>query len=108
MRVFRDLDLVEHLGSGIPWILQSYGKECFRFTENFLRMTFPVDESVALQVTAQVTALLLVLDREMDRNQIQNQLGLQHRENFRSNYLKPALELGLIEMKFNDFCKLSL
>jgi predicted HTH transcriptional regulator len=35
MRVFRDLDLVEHLGSGVPRILRSYGKECFKFTENF-------------------------------------------------------------------------
>lgn len=41
MRVFRDLDLVEHLGSGVPRILRSYGKECFKSTENFLRMTFP-------------------------------------------------------------------
>jgi len=41
MRIFRDLDLVEYLGSGIPRILTSYGRECFRFTENFLRMTFP-------------------------------------------------------------------
>ena len=46
MRVFRDLDLVEHLGSGIPRILRSYGKECFKFTENFLRMTFPALEKV--------------------------------------------------------------
>ena len=51
MRVFRDLDLVEHLGSGIPRILRSYGKECFKFTENFLRMTFPALEKVTPQVT---------------------------------------------------------
>jgi ATP-dependent DNA helicase RecG len=41
MRIYKDLDLVEHLGSGIPRILESYGKDCFRFTENFTRMTFP-------------------------------------------------------------------
>jgi ATP-dependent DNA helicase RecG len=41
MRIFKDLELVEHLGSGIPRILEFYPKECFRFTENFLRMTFP-------------------------------------------------------------------
>ncbi len=46
MRVFRDLDLVEHLGSGVPRILRSYGRECFRFTENFLRMTIPVTPQV--------------------------------------------------------------
>ncbi len=34
------MELVEQLGSGIPRILQYYGKESFQFTENFLRMTF--------------------------------------------------------------------
>ncbi len=55
MRVFRDLDLVEHLGSGIPRILRSYGKECFKFTENFLRKTFPALVKATPQATPQVT-----------------------------------------------------
>lgn len=41
MRVFKDVDLVEQLGSGIPRILETYGKECFQFSANFLRMVFP-------------------------------------------------------------------
>ncbi len=41
MRVFRDLDMVEHLGSGIPRILRAYSPECFQFTENFVRIVFP-------------------------------------------------------------------
>ena len=94
MRVFRDLDLVEHLGSGVPRILRSYGKECFKFTENFLRMIFPATE----QVTAQVKELIEILSKEMDRQEIQDMLGLSHRENFRLKYLKPALEKGFIEM----------
>ncbi|HLF52908.1 RNA-binding domain-containing protein [Flavobacterium sp.] len=49
MRIFKDLDLVEQLGSGIPRILESYPKECFKFSDNFLRMTFPVVE-IASQV----------------------------------------------------------
>lgn len=94
MRVFRDLDLVEHLGSGVPRILNSYGKECFKFTENFLRMIFPVTE--------QVKELVRIMSKEMDRQEIQEKLGLSHRENFRSNYLKPALEQGFIEMTIPD------
>ena len=42
MRIFKDLDMVEQLGSGVPRILESYGKECFKFSPNFLRMTFEV------------------------------------------------------------------
>ena len=102
MRVFRDLELVEHLGSGVPRILKSYGKECFKFTENFLRMTFPGSEQVTEQVTEQVKELVNVLDKEMDRQEIQDKLGLAHRENFRSNYLKPALEQGFVEMTIPD------
>jgi predicted HTH transcriptional regulator len=90
MRVFRDLDLVEHLGSGVPRILRSYGKECFKFTENFLRMIF--------QATEQVKELVKALEKEMNRQEIQDRLGLAHRENFRTNYLKPALEQGFVEM----------
>ena len=46
MRVYRDLELVEQLGSGVPRILDSYGKDCFRFMENFIRMTFPASKEV--------------------------------------------------------------
>ena len=41
MRIYKDLNLVEHLGSGIPRILENYSKECFNFSANFLRMSFP-------------------------------------------------------------------
>jgi len=98
MRIFRDLDLVEHLGSGIPRILRSYGKECFKFTENFLRMTFPAAE----QVTPQVEELVKALHKEMNRQEIQEKLNLFDRENFRLSYLKPALELGIIELTIPD------
>ena len=63
MRVFRDLEMVEHLGSGLPRITEFYGPDCFRFTENFLRITFPASRPVyaaeettpvAGQVTEQV------------------------------------------------------
>ncbi|MCC5789679.1 MAG: putative DNA binding domain-containing protein, partial [Opitutales bacterium] len=59
MRVFKDLELVEHLGSGIPRITRFYPESCFHFTENFLRMTFPAIEPVYAneekEVTPQVT-----------------------------------------------------
>jgi len=45
MRIFKDLELVEQLGSGIPRILDYYGKESFVFSDNFLRMTFIAKET---------------------------------------------------------------
>lgn len=44
MRIFKDLELVEQLGSGIPRILEHYGKESFSFSDNFLRMTLIAKE----------------------------------------------------------------
>ena len=98
MRVFRDLDLVEHLGSGVPRILRSYGKECFKFTENFLRMTFPASE----QVTPQVEYLLKIFEGTHYRSELQEKLNLSDREYFRKNYLKPAIEEGLVALTIPD------
>ncbi len=41
MRIFRDLELVESLGSGMGYIMQKYGRENFVFLDNFVRMTVP-------------------------------------------------------------------
>ncbi len=35
-------DTVESLGSGIPRILRAYGEDCFKFTDNFIRITLPI------------------------------------------------------------------
>ena len=40
MRVFRDLGIVEHLGSGIPRIMEKYDIEPFEITENFIKIVF--------------------------------------------------------------------
>ena len=42
MRIYRDVELVESLGSGIPRILRAYGEDCFKFTDNFIRITLPI------------------------------------------------------------------
>lgn len=45
MRVFRDLELAEHLGSGVPRILEYYPKEVFSVSENYIRITFPFENT---------------------------------------------------------------
>ena len=44
MRVFKDVGLVEHLGSGMNRILKAYDESIFEFTPNFLVVTFPFEE----------------------------------------------------------------
>ncbi|MCH8539360.1 MAG: putative DNA binding domain-containing protein [Opitutales bacterium] len=120
MRVFKDLELVEHLGSGIPRITRFYPENCFHFTENFLRMTFPAIEPVyaneekevtgedagevtgedAPQVTTQVTTQVVLKaleDRPLSRAELQKATGLKNREHFRKEYLQPLLRDTLIE-----------
>ena len=50
MRIYRDLELVESLGSGIPRIVSAYGKDCFRFMSNFTRMVFPINPDVLIAI----------------------------------------------------------
>jgi predicted HTH transcriptional regulator len=98
MRIFRDLDMVEYLGSSMPRILRTYPKECFRLTENFTRMIFPFAASeTSPQVTPQVRTLLEAIITEHTREELQAVLDLTDREHFRKSYLIPALEAGLIE-----------
>ena len=35
------MEMVESLGSGMPRVLQSYGKECFQFMNHFIRIVIP-------------------------------------------------------------------
>jgi ATP-dependent DNA helicase RecG len=69
IRVFRELEFVEHLGSGMNRILRAYDKSIFHLSENFveivfpyeedyLRLTEPVTEQVAPEVTPEVEKLI--------------------------------------------------
>ena len=110
MRIFKDLGMVEQLGSGVPRILESYDRECFTFSDHFLRMTFPVQESmipqvtpqVIPQVTPQVQKLISIMGGEMTRQELQVCLKLSDRMNFLKNYLQPAIEFKVIEMTIPD------
>lgn len=46
MRVFKDVDLVEQLGSGMERIMSVYDKSIFEFLPNFLRINFYFDKEV--------------------------------------------------------------
>ena len=48
MRIYRDVELVESLGSGIPRILRAYGEDCFKFTDNFIRITLPITSNAQI------------------------------------------------------------
>ena len=115
MRVFKDLELVEQLGSGIPRILQYYGKESFQFTENFLRMTFRKNqiESTPLsggQIGGQTENLsqqlserqieifkLIESDLKITRKQIAEKLEIN--ESAVQKHIKTLIEKKIIERR---------
>ncbi|WP_415830578.1 Fic family protein, partial [Gillisia limnaea] len=57
---------------------------------------------VTPQVTPQVQELLNAFTGEHSRTELQNELSLLDRENFRINYLVPAIENGFVELTIPD------
>jgi predicted HTH transcriptional regulator len=129
MRVFRDVDLVEFLGSGLPRILESYGTKCFKLSDNFLRVILPVateqdTEQDNLQTTSvqdiynkednanklteqdteQVRKLILILEDKKEESlyALMEMLGLKHRPSFLMYYLNPAMKQRYVEMTIPD------
>lgn len=45
MRVFKDLDIVEHLGTGIRKILKKYDKSIYRFYPHFIRVSIDYNQN---------------------------------------------------------------
>jgi predicted HTH transcriptional regulator len=53
MRIFKDLKMVEYLGSGMPRILKAYPKESYIFSSHFIRMVLPISKE-ALELEREV------------------------------------------------------
>lgn len=116
MRVFRDLDLVEQMGSGIARILQNYPKTVYRFTNNFIRITMPyatgfmesqnINMQATMQATTQATTqaekVLLFCQTPKSRSEIQEHLGLKHREYFRKAILNPLIKSEQLRLTLPD------
>ncbi len=62
------------------------------------KVAHQVTPEVAPEVTPEVFRLLLALKGAMDRQSLQKALRLKAEKNFRLVYLRPAMNLGLIEM----------
>lgn len=118
MRVFKDVDLVEQLGSGMERIMCVYDKSIFEFLPNFLRINFYFDKEV-LEYLGQTEQdkpnkmteqdksnkkedkLELILEfckTSKSVKEIMEYIGLKHRPTFIYNYLNPLLEQEKIQM----------
>lgn len=101
MRVFRDLHLVEQLGSGVPRILAHYPRSIYQFTPNFIRVALPFGQATG-QATGQAEACLRFCEVPRTVKEIMEHLGLHHREHFRDKILLPLLADKKLAMTIPD------
>lgn len=66
MRIFKDLEMVEQLGSGVPRILQVYGRESFVFMQNFTRMVLQKGGSIGGSMGGSIGGSIHLTDRQKD------------------------------------------
>ena len=46
MKIFSDLDIVDHTGHGVPIIIEKYGRDAFEISDNHIIVTIPFDLEV--------------------------------------------------------------
>lgn len=120
IRVFKDVDLIENIGSGVLRILDAYDKSCFKFMDHFLRVSFKYKENPFDYDTEQVKPnklteqvkpnkkedkinLILEFCKEPKSvKEIMEYIGLRHRPTFMYDYLKTLLEEGKLQMTIPD------
>ena len=106
MRVLRDLEIVEHLGSGVPRILKAYGKGVFEIRDSFVRIVFPYakrdqvgTKSGLSRDQVKILHKCLVASKIGD---LMEAAGRANRTKFRDQVLKPLMEAGYIAMTIPD------
>ena len=110
MRVFRDMELVEQIGSGMNRILKTYDRSIFRFTPNFLTVSFPfnggfaenepVNELVNEPVISEKIISLISLNPQISYEELASQINVSRSTVMRE--IKKLRERDLIERVGSD------
>ena len=88
--------------------MRAYGEDCFKFTDNFIRIILPISvqnhasDHASDHVSVQVEKLVSVLIGEMGRSELQELLSIKNRDYFRTDYLNPAINNGYVELTIPD------
>lgn len=114
IRVFKDVDLIENIGSGVLRILDAYDKSCFKFMDHFLRFSFKYKENpfeydsknkvstddtlngtIKLTKNEQQILNLIINNNQITREEIVNETNLSDRTISRA--IKHLQEVKIIE-----------
>ena len=119
IRVFKDVDLIENIGSGVLRILDAYDKSCFKFMEHFLRVSFnykenpfeydeKTDKKATKKTDKKTTKKIKVKPQEKDvlnfckdaktLKEITTHFGFKDITTFKKNYINPLLEKGTLQL----------
>ena len=119
IRVFKDVDLIENIGSGVLRILDAYDKSCFKFMDHFLRVSFKykenpfeydekTDKKTTKKTDKKTTKKIKVKPQEKDvlnfckdaktLKEITTYFGFKDISTFKKNYINPLLEKGTLQL----------
>ena len=110
MKIFSDLDIVDHTGHGIPTIVERYGKDVFSINDNYILITIPFDEEVANKVNVGVNVGVNETEKTILEELLKNptltadRLSLIIKKSKRTieRYLKALQDKGYLERSGSD------
>lgn len=120
IRVFKDIDLIENIGSGVLRILDAYDKSCFKFMEHFLRVSFNYKENpFEYEDTAKTKSsklgskkssklavseeqILQLCKTEKSLKEIAQHFGYKDVYKFKNNYINKLIEQDKLQMTIPD------
>ena len=107
MKIFSDLDIVDHTGHGVPIIIEKYGRDAFEISDNHIIVTIPFDSEVmkSINVGINVGINLNAMERKIielilnDPTLTAEKLSIEINKTKRTaeRYLKSLQEKGYIE-----------
>ena len=71
MKIFSDLDIVDHTGHGIPIIIEKYGRDAFEISDNHIIVTVPFDSEVMKSINVGINVGIKTSEAKLsDRQRI--------------------------------------
>ena len=106
MKIFSDLDIVDHTGHGIPTIVEHYEKEVFNIQSTYILVSIPFDKEVLNKTNVGVNVVEKMILAELLNNPTltADKLSLIIKKSKRTieRYLKALQEKGYIERSGSD------
>ena len=120
IRVFKDVDLIENIGSGVLRILDAYDKSCFKFMDHFLRVSFKYKENPfeyedttktkssklgskkSSKLAVSEEQILQLCKTEKSLKEIAQHFGYKDVYKFKNNYINKLIEQDKLQMTIPD------